>query len=151
MIHYIYGRCDYIGIDGNPDFLRFNELLDRFKDKFLFLDITKPIRLSNDYGPVKADIICCFEVLEHLYPKDVDVLLESVVTHMAPGALFMCTASLKHRSSKDVHLTVEPREWWLERFAKFGLTEMDGLAERIIDRHPWNWRAGSTNAFALSK
>ena len=142
---------DYIGVEGNPDFIRFNQLLKGKERHFLSLDLSKPIRIENEAGLIQADVSVCFEVFEHFLVPDVRVLLDSITLHMRPGSLLLATASNKHRATKDVHLTVMPREWWLETFAKHGLTEEPSLSQELMDAHPWNFRPGSTWAFVLRK
>jgi hypothetical protein len=77
--------------------------------------------------------------------------LYNVALHLQEGGLFIGTASLGDWG--DVHVTVRPRAWWLERFAAYGLVEFaPGYWERKVARnHPCNWTPERSNVFILRK
>lgn len=145
LFHWMNGNVDYIGMDGNPDFLK-SPYIAGHEDRFLMLDLEQPVRVERD-GPVRADAAVTFEVLEHIQEDRVDTLLKSITAHLKPNGFVFCTASNKHRSTADVHVTVKPRSWWLDKFQAHALYEQP--AEEMMDVHPFNWRPGSTHAFIL--
>src|SRR5215471_12902377 len=61
-----YGINNYIGIDGNPYFIKFNRHLKEYEQHFFILNLQQEISLHCGAIPMKFDMICCFEVLEHI-------------------------------------------------------------------------------------
>jgi len=96
------------------------------------------------------DVVCSFEVLEHIREEVVDELLATIRNQMHPGSVAFLTASTL--GGMDVHVLVRDRPWWLERFAAQNLyprVDEEQLRRRIGRRHPFNWQPHSTNTFAL--
>lgn len=152
LFHYLwrFGIRNYIGVDGNPYALSFNPETRYHPECFLIFDLQECLRLRDELGPVQADLVCCFEVLEHIVEDKIDNLLESMHDHMHERSLALCTASLQ--DDMDVHVLVRPRRWWIERFRQHGLVERDEsarLVERMGRHHPFNWSPANTNMFAL--
>lgn len=140
---------NYIGIDGNALAGRFSPHMRFHRNRFLFLNLQEPIKLYADTERVYFDIVCSFEVLEHIAESTVDIFLQNITFHLRTGGLFICSISMQDRG--DVHVTVRPRGWWLERFATYGLMEFDGrhLEENISREHPCNWTPERSNVFIL--
>lgn len=141
----------YIGLDGNPDFVKANPLLTR-PERFLTVDLRKPVRLRNSAGDVLADTIISFEVLEHIPEDNVGTLLDSMRAHCHPEARLFITASLKHRLMDEVHLTVKSRPWWLRKFREYGFVQHEdatSMITRMYEAHPFNWRPFTTHVFYL--
>lgn len=145
-----YGIQNYVGIDGNPLAIKFNGRLRGSEHHFLTLNLQQEIRLQDGSKPLAFDIVCCFEVLEHIREDVVDELIRTIRNHMRPGSLALCTASLQDQM--DVHVLVRSREWWLKRFEKLGLCERADaarLCRQLGINHPFNWSPDNTNVFAL--
>lgn len=60
----------------------------------------------------QADIACSGDVLEHFKPGDVPALVEKL--HRCAPVNYHVIACYDDRHS---HLTVKPKEWWLEQFS----------------------------------
>ena len=97
---------------------------------------------GTDISSPKADIICpahklpfkdkefeylaSFDMMEHLLPQEVDDVLNEFNRVASKGFLF----HISHRESKakvfgkQIHLTVEPESWWIEKIEKFGTTNV---------------------------
>lgn len=60
----------------------------------------------------KADIACSGDVLEHFRPEDVPGLVKKL--HECATVNYHVIACYDDKHS---HLTIEPKEWWLEQFA----------------------------------
>ena len=89
-------------------------------------------------------------MLEHIHEARLDGMLATIRNHIRPDLLFIGTASLV--ADFDVHITVHPREWWLERFAAHGLAphpDQDSAIRLLARNHPFNWNAQNTNLFVL--
>lgn len=140
-----FGCHRYLGIDGNPIPFVHSPYILKERDHFRLLDLQQPIDLQSIF-----DVVCTFEVLEHIREDRLDAVLETIRRHLGPTSIFLGTASLQ--DSMDVHVTVKPREWWLDRFRGHGLRPCARHEEyeRLLARnHPFNWTAANTNIFAL--
>lgn len=139
------GIRDYVGVDGNPAALRYSPHVKGFEDHFHLLNLQQEI----DFG-VKFDVVCTFEVLEHICEENLNYIIGTIRRHLGPESVFLGTASLQ--DDLDVHVTVRERSFWLDKFRQHGLVphprhqEFEGLLAR---NHPFNWHAGNTNVFAL--
>lgn len=84
---------------------------------FMQHDLTIPI-------PVRAEYGFCTDVLEHIQPEFVDAVLCNI---MQSAKCVFFQISTIHDSFGGVigmplHLTVQPHEWWHERFTALGFT-----------------------------
>lgn len=89
-----------------------------------------------------ADVVTAFDALEHLLPEEVDEVLEEMRRIAVPRGYFVisvCTRPSKRQvSGENLHPTVRPTRWWLERIGRVG-TVTQGLgspryiAGRFID------------------
>jgi SAM-dependent methyltransferase len=71
-----------------------------------------------------ADVVTSFDALEHLLPEDVDAALAEMRRIARPGAAFVLSVSTRPSRitahGENLHPTVRPRAWWLERIARVG-------------------------------
>ena len=144
------GVWDYVGIDANPFLIHFNPFLALYADHFRLLNLQEPIQLQSGDKPLHFDIVCSFEVLEHIREETVDRFIRTLCNHMHRNSVAFCTASLQ--DGFDVHVLVRGRDWWLDRFARFGLVSRPDEAElvrSIARNHPFNWLPFQSNIFAL--
>lgn len=83
-------------------------------------------------APGLADVISSFDALEHLLPDDVDpVLAEMRRIGRSGGHFIFSIATRPSRITVDgqnLHPTVRPIEWWLERISRVGLVLDVGLS-----------------------
>ena len=68
----------------------------------------------------QADMIGCFDALEHLYPEDVNKTLEAFHTALVPGGWFFTSISFQSSvilgpEGQNLHPTVHPFAWWVNR------------------------------------
>lgn len=147
-----YGLVDYFGIDGNPMLLDFTPHLRGHEEHFALLDLQQEIRLEEDGKPLSFDVICSFEVLEHIREDALGAYLATVHNHMHPDSVFLATASTL--DTMDVHVLVREEEWWLEQFAAAGLVPDErrrALKDDLLGHPPFNWGLATTNLFALKR
>ena len=91
-------------------------------------DIVAPMHCIPLAGGI-ADVVTSFDALEHLLPEDVDPVLAEMrrvaTSGGRPGGRFIfsiCTRpSLITVDGQNLHPTVRPIEWWLERIARVAL------------------------------
>jgi len=72
-----------------------------------------------------ADVVTSFDALEHLLPDDVDPALSEMKRVAVPSGRFIfsiCTGPSRITVDGDnLHPTVQPIEWWLERISRISL------------------------------
>lgn len=91
--------------------------------------------------PAPADLVVCTDVLEHVEPDKVDVVLAHLQS-LAGRGLFLTIATRSANNvlpdGRNAHLIVEPVEWWLRKLGAVHGWE----AVRIEDqggREFWAW------------
>lgn len=96
----------------------------------------------------RADVVTCFDALEHLLPEDVQQTLEEMRRVGSPGEVreqskasgrfvfTICTRpSFIKVNGENLHPTVRPRDWWLAQIARVGrVTQLRGRQIRGVWR-----------------
>ena len=69
-------------------------------------------------------MVVCMDVLEHLEPEEVPLAIQEL-RRVAAWKMFV---SVPHKQERNgLHLTVEPREWWIDQLSKVGEVEVIDL------------------------
>ena len=106
------------------------------KLRFQVADLTQPIDL-----PACADFGYCTDVMEHVAPGDVEAVLRNVLVS-ARRVFFVISTVPDHfgevLDGAPLHLTVQPHEWWAEKFKALGA------------RIDWDNDLGDASAFWVS-
>jgi len=90
-------------------------------------DITRPFsfRVKADHAVARFDVITAWEVLEHLPEDRLPGLFANLRSNLAPDGIFVGSVATFEDNDADIgaiyHVTIKPREWWLELFARHGL------------------------------
>lgn len=92
------------------------ENLDQVVDKAARKYVTKA-DLTQDQKFTKSDAILCFDVADRIDKKYADTLVKNIVS--ANPKIILFTAS-KPGQAGIHHINLQPREYWLEKFAKYG-------------------------------
>jgi len=75
-----------------------------------------------------ADVVTSFDALEHLLPEDVDPVLAEMHRVARPGGRFIfsiCTRPSRITvDGENLHPTVQPQSWWIDRIARVGCVEV---------------------------
>jgi SAM-dependent methyltransferase len=83
-----------------------------------------------------ADVVTSFDALEHLLPEDVDPVLAEMRRVARPGGHFIfsiCTRPSRITvDGQNLHPTVRPLDWWIERIARVGAVETVGTSGRYL-------------------
>ena len=92
---------------------------------------------GKDAAPKPADIVVCSDVLEHIEPGRIDVVLAHLRAMTAIECLAVIALEPANKSLPDgrnAHILLRPVEWWRERLAAhgFGVTE-----ELRLDHKMW--------------
>ncbi|HQR22395.1 MAG TPA: DUF115 domain-containing protein [Burkholderiaceae bacterium] len=83
--------------------------------EFRRADLREPIAVAAPYG-------FCADVMEHIEPADVDRVLSNIL-HAAQHVFFQISCipdKLGALIGEPLHLTVQPYEWWAEKFRALG-------------------------------
>jgi SAM-dependent methyltransferase len=144
-----FGASSYLGVDANPLPFFHSPYMLQAPRNYRLLNLQETINFGTSF-----DVVCSFEVLEHIREDRLDCMLASIANHMSPESIFLGTAALT--DCFDVHITVHPREWWIEQFARHGIVPVDGVQESawmdlLAQNHPFNWNASSTSILVLRR
>lgn len=73
------------------------------------------------------DVVTSWEVLEHIQESDLQAFFDNVRFNLQCGGLFI--ASIATFEAEPHHVTVKPREWWMEVLAREGFKNDPALVE----------------------
>jgi precorrin-6B methylase 2 len=81
--------------------------------KFVKKDLEKPIGLISEYG-------YCTDVMEHIPTDKVDQVINNILGSAQHVFFAICTAPdhCGKLIGEQLHLTVQPYDWWMEHFKK---------------------------------
>lgn len=103
------------------------------RDNLFTADITKRFTLSRGGAgdPIAFDVVSAWEVMEHIADRDLVQLFDNVQRHLKPGGLFVGSIAVvpdgDEKTGAVYHHTVEPQDWWQQRFDQLGM--------RMIENH----------------
>jgi SAM-dependent methyltransferase len=102
------------------------DFTDNCRDKpalavsFLQWDLTRPLPVYAPYG-------YCTDVMEHIPPEMVGTVIRNVMA--SAERVFFQIATIPDNFGATIgqrlHLTVKPREWWVEQFAEYRIEWQD--------------------------
>jgi len=127
---------------GRNDFIRHLRRLgfDGLGLDFAFddADVVKPMHATGLVEGV-ADVVTCFDALEHLLPEDVNPVLAEMRRVARPRGWFcvsVCTRPSRITAlGENLHPTVRPINWWLDRIGRVGaVTDRRAAGRYIIGR-----------------
>jgi hypothetical protein len=82
-------------------------------------DVVAPMHAATPVQSGLADVVTCFDALEHLLPEDVELVLAEMRRVARPGAAFCFSIATRESQIKvngqGLHPTVRPRQWWVQR------------------------------------
>ena len=147
LFHFLerLGVRRYVGIDANPLAAQFSPNVTGHESHFRLLNLQQEIDLGCPF-----DLVFTFEVLEHIPEDKLGGMIRTIRNHMDRRSIFIGTASLQE--DYDVHVTVQRREFWLAKFAEYGLVphaDAATIEAHLARNHPFNWSSENTNILAL--
>jgi len=91
-------------------------------------DITSRFALRDRAGSAMTfHCVTAWEVLEHIPVDKLPALIDNVARHLATDGIFVASVDTAPDSNPITgavyHVTLQPKAWWLEQFAKSGLVE----------------------------
>ena len=99
-------------------------------EKIKYIDSdAKDIPLTNN----SVEWITSFDCLEHCLPQDIDTILKEFDRIASKGFLFSISYDPCWDHGLQLHMTVKPEEWWIEKLKAYGeVTLGDYIAPGII-------------------
>ena len=96
----------------------------------LLCDITSrfQVRTSKDEA-MQFHCVTAWEVLEHIPEEKLAMLIDNISRHLTPDGIFVASVNIMPDNNPITgavyHVTLKPREWWLEQFRRAGLVEVE--------------------------
>lgn len=101
-------------------------------------DIARPFAIRRvNWEPYKAHCVTAWEVLEHIPADGVAGLFSNVAKHLEDDGIFVASVAsfpdANPLTGAVYHITLKPREWWLEKAAQAGLIPIENHPFEISD------------------
>lgn len=160
VLDFLLAGHDAYGIDGS-DYSARNQraMWGILPDRLFTADISKPFRLHAGGTTKLFNVISAWEMLEHIQTDDLETVFRNIDTHLDPDGIFIASVATEDdiHEGVNLHKTVKPRSWWLERCASFGFEPADlGTETEDFPRgsgNPttldWNYRTNPEKGFHL--
>ena len=118
-----------IGIDGSDyGFKNKTGEWNNIPHNLFTADITKPFKIVDDSEQIiKFDAISAFDVLEHIYEKDLHQLFINVNNHLNMNGHFI--VGIATFPDENYHVTLKEETWWNDIFSKYGFIRSDIISE----------------------
>jgi len=121
-----------VGIEGSDHAQRTQRGAWRLlHDRLFTCDATEPYRITRNGKPARFDVISAWEVLEHIREEQLERFFGNVRDHLGPGGVFCASVATFDCTNPNTgavyHVTVKPRDWWMERVRSLGFEEASGL------------------------
>jgi 2-polyprenyl-3-methyl-5-hydroxy-6-metoxy-1,4-benzoquinol methylase len=101
-------------------------------------DIASPFKIvDSNSQSVKFDVVTSWEVLEHIPESKVNQLITNISNHLSTGGYFIGSVDMipdgNPLTGAIYHLTLRPKNWWLEKFVSHGFQEVSFHPFKIED------------------
>ena len=123
-----------IGVEGSDASQRLRSAeWDTIPYHLFTADITEPFRIirADSGASVKFDVVTCWEVLEHIPETGLVSLLRNIRHHLTPSGIFVGSVATfpdgNPVTGAVYHVTLRPRNWWLDRFREQGFVELERI------------------------
>jgi 2-polyprenyl-3-methyl-5-hydroxy-6-metoxy-1,4-benzoquinol methylase len=148
--------CIAIGVEGSD----YSQKLKRAEwksipDKLFTCDITKPFNIKmkngNEFTNLKFDLVTCWEVMEHIKEADIEKIALNVKELILPTGLWIMSISTVDDfvNGVNLHETVKPANWWIEKFELLGLHHRADLVSYFSEQYIRGNRYNGPNSFHL--
>lgn len=99
------------------------------------------------FGDALFDIVCSWEVLEHIEEAEIDQAMREMIRVLRPGGVLVhrigmleSAADLSHHLEDKTHVLNEPSAWWHAKFEEHGLVldwDASGMFNRSFIGRDW--------------
>ena len=158
VLDFLLRGHESVGIEGSDFAQREQRAEWRVIPRHLFTaDITKPFSFGTaDGARAKFEVITAWEVLEHIPEASLSGLCSNIRENLSEDGIFVGSIAMFEDGDPQTgavwHVTVKPRDWWLEAFAMHGLEVVEGLFHvrdyvrgsgnpRVGPSGQWDWDA----------
>ncbi|HLP76283.1 MAG TPA: class I SAM-dependent methyltransferase [Candidatus Paceibacterota bacterium] len=124
--------CLAVGLEGSDFSKRFRRAEWRTIPEYLFTaDITAPFEITGEFADgtrkLQFDAITSWEVMEHIQERDLPAVAANVKNHLRSGGIWIMSVASQDDfvNGVNLHQTVKPREWWIQKFASLGLHHVE--------------------------
>ncbi|MGA3018551.1 MAG: class I SAM-dependent methyltransferase [Bryobacteraceae bacterium] len=141
-----------VGLEGSDYSRRFQRAEWATIPQFLFTcDVTHPFKLFLDGEPLRFDVITSWEMIEHIDEGNLKGLSENCALHLKPDGLWMMSVSAVEdvKFGQQLHRTVEPKPWWIKKFASLGWTHHEEYLDYFRGQFVRGPHYGAPNSFHL--
>jgi 2-polyprenyl-3-methyl-5-hydroxy-6-metoxy-1,4-benzoquinol methylase len=120
---FIHRGHNALGLEGS-DYSKINQRAEWrvIPDHLKTCDITKPFKIFNNKNVAQYDVVCMWEVLEHIHEADQEVLFNNIAMHIKAEGFFIGSIALHDDIADGIsfHPTLHSPEWWSDRFEQLG-------------------------------
>ena len=150
--------CLAVGLEGSDFSQKRHRAEWAVIPQYLFVcDVTAPFQITaraggrTSFEQLTFDVVTSWELLEHIAESDLSALAENVRRHLKPGGLWI--VSVSPHSDKpghvELHQTVRPREWWIEKLGQLGFQHLDGFLQFFNSQFVRGPKFGAPESFNL--
>lgn len=120
--------CFAIGLEGSDYSKKFKRAeWATIPDNLFTCDVTEDFDIAIQTGDKKTavsfEIITSWELMEHIAEDKIVAVAQNVKKHLAPHGLWIMSVATVDDivNGINLHQTVKPKEWWIEKFSSLGL------------------------------
>ena len=128
--------CFSVGLEGSDYSKKFKRAEWATIPNNLFTgDVTENFEVSIQTEEVKKqvsfELITSWELMEHIAPDKIAAVAENVKKHLASHGLWIMSVATVDDivNGVNLHQTVKPKEWWIEKFASLGLYHLPAFVD----------------------
>jgi len=81
---------------------------------------------------LKAELVLCLEVAEHIDEDKADDVVKSIVGTVEPGGMLIWSAAHPGQGGTG-HINCQPKAYWDSRFKEAGLERDENMEARLLD------------------
>lgn len=149
--------CLAIGIEGSD----YSKKLKRAEwrtipDNLFTGDITGEIDIyitdqNDNKERIIFDLITCWDVMEHFKEEDLVKVANNVKKHLSESGVWIMNVSTTDsiHDGVNLHQTVKPREWWIDKFRDLGLEHLHKFEKYFNEQYIRGIKYHSPNSFPL--